>query len=95
MERIGSHHAAGKDSSIEAILLSDADIIDIMGTIGVAREFSRYPKNLRAAYDLARERMISCPVRVILEQTKPVVEARLQSMQRLLDDFLKETNNLF
>ena len=53
LECIGAHHSATYENSIEAQILFDADTIDFVGLSGILREFSRYPRDLRRAYESA------------------------------------------
>ncbi len=55
LECIRLHHTGGPGRSIESVLLSDADALDFLGVVGVLRDFSKNPKNMRKAYEVTRE----------------------------------------
>ena len=48
LECIEQHHPGGANRRIESILLSDADALDFLGAVGVLRDFSKKPNDLRA-----------------------------------------------
>ena len=47
LQCIEYHHNCDPGKSIEAILLSDADVLDFLGAVGVLRIFSKQSQNLR------------------------------------------------
>ena len=60
LECIALHHTAGSDRSLEATLLRDADALDFLGAVGVLRDFSKNPRDLRAAFEQVKKRRPRC-----------------------------------
>lgn len=57
MDAIGEHGGAGDCSNIESTLLREADYLDLLGAIGIARYFAKEPRNLRRCVDAVKKRM--------------------------------------
>ncbi len=53
LECIATHHGGDPGRRIEAILLSDADGLDFLGAVGVLRDFSKNPREMRKAFEAA------------------------------------------
>jgi uncharacterized protein len=87
LECIALHHSAGSDRSPEAVLLRDADALDFLGVIGVLRDFSKNPRNLRAAYEQVKKRRQSVPPMLHLERAKAMGAERVRQMDALLKEF--------
>ncbi|MDR3574308.1 MAG: HD domain-containing protein [Anaerolineaceae bacterium] len=95
LECIEQHHQGGANRRIESILLSDADALDFLGAVGVLRDFSKKPNDLRAAYKMVRTRMEKLPKMICLAKTKEIAAKRLQEMESLLAAFEAETFGCF
>jgi uncharacterized protein len=95
LECIETHHSAEKGRSIEAQLLSDADALDFLGSVGVLRMFSMKARDLRAAYETARKRREQLPEKLCLEKSREIAEKRLEKMDKILAWFVQETSNRF
>lgn len=88
---IGFHHQAGMHSRIEAILLRDADALDFLGVVGILRDFSKTPRDLRKAYEIVQRRKATLPQVLHLERAKALAAERIQRMDAVLDAFRDET----
>lgn len=95
LECIALHHTAGSDRSLEAALLRDADGLDFLGAVGVLRDFSKNPRNLRAAFEQVRKRREKVPAMLQLERAKVLGAQRLRQMDALLEEFEAETFGCF
>ncbi|MDD3706166.1 MAG: HD domain-containing protein [Clostridiaceae bacterium] len=95
LECIEYHHSATGNNSIEAILLSDADALDFLGTVGVLRDFSKNPKNLRKAYETVVNRRDNLQKRLLLEKSQELAKTRINSMDQVLCSFEEETFGYF
>jgi len=94
-ECIAGHHDGNRKKSIEAQLISDADGIDFLGAIGIAREFSTKPRELRKAYESTLARMDKILQNTILDTSKHIVKRRIAFMQEFLSRLSEETNAIF
>ncbi|KUO76381.1 MAG: hypothetical protein APF77_06695 [Clostridia bacterium BRH_c25] len=95
LECIEYHHSATDNNSIEAILLSDADALDFLGVVGVLRDFSKKPNDLRKAYETVKVRRDKLPQRIILPKALEIAEKRVILMDELLKEFEQETYGQF
>lgn len=95
LECIASHHSGDPQRSPEAVLLSDADGLDFLGFIGVARDFSKNAKDLRAAYQSVRARLEKVPKLLCLEKSKVMAVERIARMDLFLSGFAAETGGDF
>jgi len=57
LDAIGEHGGAGECSSMESKLLREADYLDFLGIIGIARDFAKGPKNLQKCVAAVKKRM--------------------------------------
>jgi uncharacterized protein len=87
LECIAGHHASNSDMSMEAILLRDADVLDFLGAVGILRDFSKNPKDLRRGYETAVKRRAKLPQTLFLDKSKELAEARLLQMDEFLEAF--------
>jgi HD superfamily phosphodiesterase len=87
LECIRLHHSGGPDRSLESRLLSDADALDFLGVVGVLRDFSKNPKDMRKAYDTTRTRRAKLPDTLSLARSKELATDRIRQMDELLQSF--------
>jgi uncharacterized protein len=95
LECIEYHHGSDPHRRIEALLLSDADALDFLGVVGVLRDFSKKPGDLRKAYETVRSRKEKLRMSICLETSKIIATQRLESMKRLLVTFEEESFGYF
>lgn len=75
----------------EARLLREADCLDLLGVIGVAREFAWGPNNLAVCRDRIRNRMEGIRGHLTLPAAQALAGDRLAEMERLLDRLEEES----
>jgi uncharacterized protein len=85
------HHSGGSDTCIESVLLSDADALDFLGVVGVLRDFSKNPQDLRKAYEVSKKRRATLPGLLRLEASKAIAAERLRQMDDLLAHFEQDS----
>ena len=95
LECIEYHHGSDPRRRIEAVLLSDADALDFLGVVGVLRDFSKMPGDLRKAYEVVQSRKEKLRQSLCLEMSRAIAARRLESMERLLATFEEETFGYF
>lgn len=95
LECIALHHTADSDRSIEATLLRDADGLDFLGAVGVLRDFSKNPRDLRAAYDQVQKRRQAVPMMLQLAGARAIAEKRIRDMDALLEQFEDDSFGCF
>ena len=95
LECIELHHAGGSARSLEAILLRDADILDFLGVVGIMRDFSKNPRNLRKAYQVVQSRRDKLPTLLCLEKAQALAAERIKEMNETLATFEEESFGCF
>jgi uncharacterized protein len=95
LECIKLHHSGGLNRSIESILLSDADALDFLGVVGVLRDFSKNPKDLRKAYEITKKRREKLPGLIALDKSKEIAGERYRQMDELLARFEQDSWGYF
>lgn len=95
LECIALHHDYAVSKSLEALLLSDADGLDFLGVVGVLRDISKNPRNLRQGYEISRQRRNSIPEQLVLERSQEIALIRSKQMDELYEHFAANTFEQF
>ena len=95
LECIKLHHTGGSDRSLESVLLRDADALDFLGVVGVLRDFSKHPRELRKAFEACRNRREKVPPLISLERSRALAAVRLSQMDELLRRFEEDSGGCF
>ena len=77
--------------SNEAILLREADMLEFLGMIGMAREFARGPKNLETCHKRILSRRRDIRDRFTLPRSQEMAQVRLERMERCLQWLSEES----
>jgi len=77
--------------SNEALLLREADMLEFLGMIGMAREFARGPKNVETCYKRILSRRYGIQGRFTLPRAREIAQARLERMEQSLGWLLEES----
>lgn len=88
---IREHHNGNPGKSIEATLLSDADSLDFLGVIGIFRDVSKNPRDLRKGYETVLKRKTKALANICLERSQQIARERIASMERTLAAFDEES----
>ena len=70
--------------SNEAVLLREADMLEFLGMIGMAREFARGPKNVETCYKRILSRRNGIQGRFTLPRAQEIAKLRLERMETSL-----------
>jgi uncharacterized protein len=95
LQCIEHHHSGDPCHSIEAILLADADALDFLGVVGVLRDISKKPRDLRAGYETTTKRRARLPAMLCLEKSRELAAERIQEMDELLRAFERDSFGFF
>lgn len=95
LECISLHHSGGPNRSIESILLSDADALDFLGVVGVFRDLSKNPKDLRKAIEITKKRREKLPGILCLDASREIANVRIKQMDELFARFEEDTWGCF
>jgi uncharacterized protein len=77
--------------SNEALLLREADMLEFLGMIGMARDFARGPKNVEICYKRILSRRDEIQGRFTLPRAREIAGIRLQRMETSLEWLLEES----
>jgi HD superfamily phosphodiesterase len=77
--------------SNEALLLREADMLEFLGSIGLAREFARGPKNVETCYKRVLSRRDGIRNRFTLPPAQEIAEVRLERMDVCLGWLVEES----
>lgn len=78
-------------TSNEALLLREADFLDFLGVIGIARDFAKGPKNIQTCYQVALKRKEALKERFTIPQARQIAEERLARMDAFFENLLDES----
>jgi uncharacterized protein len=71
--------------SNEALLLREADMLEFLGMMGMAREFARGPKNVEICYKRILSRRNGIQGRFTLPRAQEIARIRLERMEQCLN----------
>jgi len=77
--------------SNEALLLREADFLDFLGAIGIAREFAKGPKNLLKSYQQILKRREEIKNRFTIPQARMIADERLARMDEFFEALQAES----
>ena len=95
LECIELHHEYTAPKRIEAVLLSDADGLDFLGAVGVLRDISKHPRDLRKGRAASQQRRDTIPNQLVLPRSKEIARLRVQQMDALYEQFEENTFGCF
>ena len=75
----------------EALLLREADMLEFLGMIGMARDFARGPRNVETCYKRILSRRYEIQGRFTLPRAQEIASLRLQRMETSLGWLLEES----
>lgn len=79
-----------QSQSKEALLLREADMLEFLGMIGMAREFARGPKNVETCYKRILSRRYGIQGRFTIPRAQVIGQVRLERMEQSLQWLLEE-----
>ncbi|MCJ7649410.1 MAG: HD domain-containing protein [Candidatus Lokiarchaeota archaeon] len=95
LEVIEDHHKKITGKFFESLLFRDADALDFLGFIGISRDFSRAPHDLKKGFQsIIRHRNDLAKI-VELDTAKKIVKERILEMDNFIDNFEKESMKLY
>jgi len=77
--------------SNEALLLREADMLEFLGIMGMARDFARGPNNVEACYKRILSRRDVIQSRFTLPQAQEIARVRLERMETCLGWLVEES----
>jgi uncharacterized protein len=95
LEVIENHHRKDPGKSYEALLFRDADALDFLGLIGISRDFSRTPFDLKKAFQSIKRHRNDLASIVELDSAKAILQERLIEMDNFIKVFEKESMTFY
>lgn len=95
LEVIENHHKKNTGKSFESLLLRDADALDFLGFIGISRDFSRAPHDLKKGFQSIKRHRNDLAKIVELDTAKKILKERILEMDNFIDIFEKESMKLY
>ena len=95
LECIRYHHGGPAERSIESILLTDADALDLLGVAGTLKIFSMCPRDLLTARAAAQKYRDASVKAITTEKAREFAAKRIQETDDLLCLFEEETFGLY
>jgi HD superfamily phosphodiesterase len=80
--------------SAEALLLREADMLEFLGMMGMAREFARGPKDVSVCYRRILDRRAGIADRFSLPRARELAQVRLERMNQCLGWLLEESSGI-
>ena len=78
-------------TSIECLLLREADWLDMLGVIGIARELAWGPNDLQKCYDRILARRAGIQGRLTIPKARELAEQRIARMSNMLELLQEES----
>ncbi len=78
-------------ASREALLLREADMLEFLGMIGMARDFARGPRDLQTSYRRIQDRRYGIQGRFTLPRAQKIAQIRLERMGQCLQWLYEES----
>jgi uncharacterized protein len=78
----------------EALVLREADMLDMLGVIGMVRVFAWGPNNLKTCYERVMSRYTTIGARLTLPKSQQLGAKRLASMEQALHQLIEESFNI-
>ena len=95
IECIRYHHGGPDNRSLESVLFTDADALDLLGTAGVLRVFSMCPRNLGAACEAVRRWKETSNNAIMTPKARAIARQRSTEMDMIMERFVEETFGIF
>lgn len=78
-------------TAVESLLLREADMLEMLGMIGILREFAWGPKDLNVSYERVLAHKISIGGRLSLPRAQAIANERLARMEQAMCWFKEES----
>lgn len=95
LECITFHRYVDGAESFEAVLIHDANLLDMLGVVGAVRMFVKTDQDLRYGYQLVRLRRDTIPSKLSLHTSRILAKERVKEMDSFLHSFETDTFGVF
>ena len=95
VEAVINHNKAGKGSHNETRLIRNADGIDYLGYMAVARDFVKFPKDMKKALEVLKKRKAMFAPLVDLESAIELAAPRISELDSFIERFEQESFGIY
>ena len=95
VEAVKYHDKAGMGGRVETRLIRNADGVDYLGYMAVARDFSKQPQDMRKAISMLKKRKEQFYSIIDLEYAKGLAAPRLVELENFINKFEEESFGLY
>src|SRR5690606_9883185 len=94
-EAVRYHDKCGQGTANETKLLRNADAVDYLGFIAVARDFSKQHEEMTKAIAALKKHLAEFSALLELDSAKRMAEPRIKKLESFLREFEEETFGLY
>jgi HD superfamily phosphodiesterase len=95
MECIEFHHGGPSGRSIESVLFTDADALDLLGAVGFARVFAMNYRNLEGGVVALKRYRDMSDAAITLPSTRRIAKPRIDELNAILASFESQTAGIY
>ena len=95
VEAVINHNKPRKGSHNETRLIRNADGIDYLGYMAVARDFVKFPKDMKKAVEAMKKRKETFGVLVDLDSAKELAAPRIAELDAFIERFEQESFGIY
>lgn len=95
VEAVRYHDKRGKGTANETMLLRNADAIDYLGFMAVARDFSKQPNEMSKAIGALKKHRREFAALLELDSAVRMAEKRIQNLDLFLSEFEQESLGIY
>ncbi|MCL2774530.1 MAG: HD domain-containing protein [Oscillospiraceae bacterium] len=95
VEAVKYHDKAGMGEHNETRLIRNADGIDYIGYMAVARDFVKFPKDMRKAMEMVRQRKVTFGSLIDLDYAKSLAAPRIRELDNFIERFEEESFGIY
>lgn len=95
VEAVVNHNKPGTGKHNETLLIRNADGIDYLGCVAVARDFVKYPKDMKKAVETMKKRKETFGPLADLRSAKEIAALRISELDAFIERFEQESFGIY
>ncbi len=95
VEAVKYHDKRGQGTANETILVRNADAVDYLGFVAVARDFSKQPNEMTKAVAALKKHLAGFSALLELDSARRMAGPRIKKLETFLHEFEQETFGLY
>jgi len=89
------HHGGPAGRSIESVLFTDADALDLLGAVGFARVFAMNYRDLKGGVAALKRYRDMSDAAITLPAARRIAQPRIEELNRMIAAFETETGGIY